>query len=163
MKKYTLFILLFVSLNSFGQQFLWTTNKNGLYPNSEMKVISKEDVLKKLLGYYETYRYYYDFTGYTRNGFFREVESSSWFNEYDNKNWGEFKKSVSEINELTITGIKYNSGDGSNITILIINKDNFELINFSNEIKMGGISTYNGKFLDDKNRFIKFYRSLIED
>jgi len=51
MKKYSLFILLFISLNFFGQQFLWTTNKNGLFPNSEMKVISKDEVLDKLKFY----------------------------------------------------------------------------------------------------------------
>lgn len=163
MKKFLLLVFTFVSLSSFGQQFLWTTNKSGLFPNSEMKVISKEDVLKKLLGYYETYNYYYDLTGYTKNGFFREIENSSWFNENDNKNWGEFKKSVSEVNELTITGIKHNTGDGSSITILIINKDNFELINFSNQMTKGFISTWNGRMSDDKKRFINFYNTLVND
>lgn len=163
MKKILVLIFTFVSLSSFGQQFLWTTNKSGLFPNSEMKVISKEDVLKKLLSYYETYNYYYDLTGYTKNGFFREIENSSWFNENDNNNWGEFKRSISEINDLTITGIKHNTGDGSIVTILIMNKDNFELINFSNQMTKGFISSWNGRISDDKKRFINFYNILLDE
>jgi len=167
MKKYTLFILLFVSLNSFGQQYLWTTNKNGLYPNSEMKVISKEDVLKKLLGYFETYEYYYDFTGFTKDGFFKEFEGSSTYktsSEVDKNKWVSFKKSVREIKETTIICIKSNDGNGSSISILVVNKNNFDSFRFSNRgLLLGSISTHNGRDEDEKNRFIKFYRSLIED
>jgi hypothetical protein len=162
MKTYFFTLSLLISLSSFGQQFLWTTNKKGLFPNSEIKVISKDDVLKKLLEYHETYSYYYDLTGYTKNGYFREIENSSWFSENDNKNWGEFKKSISEINELTISSFKNNTGEGSSITVLVINKDNFEVISFSNKMYKGFISTWNGKFSDDNNRFIKFYKSLVE-
>ena len=167
MKKILLTIIIFSFLGLLGskvlgQQFLWTTNKKGLYPNSEIKVISKDDVQKKLLDYFELYDYYYDLTGFTKNGFYREIENSSWFNQNDNKDWGKFKNSISEINELTITSIKNNTLEGSEITILVINKDNFEVITFSNKIYKGFISTSNGIISDYKNRFIKFYKSLVE-
>jgi hypothetical protein len=167
MKKLLLTTLIYILLgilssNVFGQQFLWTTNKQGLYPNSEIKVISKDDVLKKLLDYFELYKYYYDLTGFTKNGFYRETENSSWFNQNDNKDWGKFKNSISEINDLTITSMKNNTLEGTEITILVINKDNFQVIIFSNKIYKGYISTWNGTMSDDKNRFIKFYKSLVE-
>jgi len=167
MKKILLTIIIYSFLGLLGskvlgQQFLWTTNKKGLYPNSEIKVISKDDVQKKLLDYFELYDYYYDLTGFTKNGFYREIENSSWFNQNDNKDWGKFKNSISEINELTITSIKNNTLEGSEITILVINKDNFEVITFSNKIYKGFISTSNGIISDYKNRFIKFYKSLVE-
>jgi len=167
MKKYTLFILLFVSLNSFGQQYLWTTNPNGLFPNSDMKVIPKNQVLEKLETYFQTYDYYYDFTGFTKDGFFKEFEGSSTYKTSSvvNKNkWVLFKKSVREIKETTIICIKSNDGNGSSISILVVNKNNFDSFRFSNRgMLFGSISTYNGRNEDEKNRFIKFYRSLIED
>ena len=167
MKKILLTIIIYSFLGLLGskvlgQQFLWTTNKKGLYPNSEIKVISKDDVQKKLLDYFELYDYYYDLTGFTKNGFYREIENSSWFNQNDNKDWGKFKNSISEINELTITSMKNNTLEGSEITVLVINKDNFEVITFSNKMYKGFISTSNGIISDYKNRFIKFYKSLVE-
>jgi len=161
MKKYTLFILLFVSLNSFGQQFLWTTNKNGLFPNSEMKVISKDEVLDKLKFYYENYSVYYDGTGFTKEGFFEKFQTSNSYRTTNKNTWEQFKKSVSEINELTITCIKVNEGTGSSVLILIVNKNNFDSIIFSNTIEEGHIPTM-GLILGFP-KFEKFYKSLIEN
>ena len=45
----------------------------------------------------------------------------------------------------------------------LIKKDNLDVINFSNEISQGLISTFNGTFPDIKSRFVNFYNSLIED
>jgi hypothetical protein len=161
MKKYYLFILLFVSVNSFGQQFLWTTNKNGLFPNSDIKVISKDEVLSKLKFYYETYDVYYDGTGFTKEGFFEKFESSNSFRTTNKNNWEQFKKSVSETNELTISCIKSNEGTGSSIMILIVNKNNFDSIIFSNTHEEGYINTLGPIYGFPK--FEKFYKSLIEN
>ena len=120
MKKLTLLLLLFsISFISFGQQFLWTTNQNGLFPNSEMKVISKEEVLNKLLDYFEVYEWYYDGSGFTKDGFFRMVQNSNSYQEdTDKMDWEKFKKGISEIQDLTITCMKSNEGSGSNIPFL---------------------------------------------
>jgi GDP-L-fucose synthase len=58
--------------------------------------------------------------------------------------------------------INLGSGNGSSILVLIVNKDNFEAISFSNEIERGCESTNNGRISSSKERFIKFYQSLIE-
>lgn len=163
MKKTILIILIFVSAKSFGQQFQWTTNKSGLFQGSEIKVIPIDKVQNKLLEYFESYDNYYDGTGYTKDGFFREFEGNNSNIESDNKNWDYFKKSIYNISELTISCVKTNLGSGSSILILIVKKDNIDVISFSNQLSRGAISTYNGKIDDKKTRFIKFYKSLIEE
>jgi hypothetical protein len=163
MKKIILIILIFVSAKSFGQQFQWTTNKSGLFQGSEIKVIPIDKVQNKLLEYFESYDNYYDGTGYSKDGFFREFEGNNSNIESDNKNWDYFKKSIYNISELTISCVKTNLGSGSSILILIVKKDNIDVISFSNQLSRGSISTYNGKIDDKKTRFIKFYRSLIEE
>ena len=163
MKKLILFLLIFVSVNSYGQQILWTTNQNGLFQNSEIKVVPKDKVLNKLLEYYENYELYYDGTGYTKDGFFREFEGDHSNFEVDNQKWDYFKKSIYGINELTISCVKTNLGRGSNILILIVKKDNIDYITFSNQYTSGSILTHNGRINDSKVRFMKFYNSLIEN
>lgn len=163
MKKTILIILIFVSAKSFGQQFQWTTNKSGLFQGSEIKVIPIDKVQNKLLEYFESYDNYYDGTGYTKDGFFREFEGNNSNIESDNKNWEYFKKSIYGINELTISCVKTNLGSGSSILILIVKKDNIDVISFSNALSRGPISTSNGRIDDKKTRFIKFYKSLIEE
>jgi hypothetical protein len=163
MKKTILIILIFVSAKSFGQQFQWTTNKSGLFQGSEIKVIPIDKVQNKLLEYFESYDNYYDGTGYTKDGFFREFEGNNSNIESDNKNWEYFKKSIYGINELTISCVKTNLGSGSSILILIVKKDNIDVISFSNQLSRGFISTYNGRIVDNKTRFVKFYKSLIEE
>ena len=161
MKKLILLLLLFsISFISLGQQFLWTTNQNGLFPNSEMKVISKEDVLDKLLDYYEMYNFYYDGSGFTKDGFFRMVQNSNSYQDINKMNWEKFKKGISEIQDLTITCMKSNEGSGgSDITILILSKNNFDMIRFSNQYESDGGVIYTL----EKDKFIKFYKSLIEN
>ena len=163
MKKTILIILIFVSAKSFGQQFQWTTNKSGLFQGSEIKVIPIDKVQNKLLEYFESYDNYYDGTGYTKDGFFREFEGNNSNIESDNKNWEYFKKSIYGINELTISCVKTNLGSGSSILLLIVKKDNIDVISFSNQLSRGFISTYNGRIVDNKTRFVKFYKSLIEE
>jgi hypothetical protein len=159
MKKLIIIILLITSNTSFSQQFLWTTNSNGLFPNSNIKVISKEIVLDKILEYYEAYKFYYDLTGFTKVGFFEKYgETYS-----ENDDWQKFKKSVLETKEFTISCIKSNSGTGSLITVFMANKDNFDVINFSNEVGIGSLSTTNGRVESEKQRFVKFCRLLMSN
>lgn len=163
MKKLTFLFLIFVSIETFGQQFLWTTNKSGLFQGSELKVIPVDKVQSKLMEYFESYDFYYDGTGYTKDGFFREFEGDNRNLKSDNKNWEYFKKSIYGTSELTISCVKSNLGSGSSILILIVKKDNIDVISFSNQLSRGSISTYNGRLDDQKTRFVKFYKSLIED
>ena len=163
MKKLIFLILIFVSFETYGQQILWTTNKNGLFANSEIKVVPKDKVLNKLLEYFENYDKYYDGTGYTKDAFFREFEGNHINLDIDNQKWDYFKKSIYGINELTISCLKTNLGSGSNILILIVKKENIDFITFSNQYSKGSLFTYNGRINDEKVRFVKFYNSLIEE
>jgi hypothetical protein len=159
--KLTIFFFLFISksIPALSQQFLWTTSNNGLLTNSEIKVISKEEVVNKVLSYYEMYNEYYDASGYSKEVFLNQFENSIKF--VNKSKWVEFKNSVNNIKELSITGVKSNNGKSSSITIFIFNKNNFDAIIFSNELKEGAISTYNSMNQDDKSRFVKFFESLI--
>jgi len=143
MKTYLSILFLFFSLNSFGQQFLWTTNKNGLFPNSDMKVISNDEVVDKLKFYYETYDSYYDGTGFTKEGFFKMFETSNSFKTTNKNSWELFKKSITEIN-------------------LIVNKDNFDQIMFVNNPTEEGYILTLGLIVGFP-KFEKFYNSLIEN
>lgn len=162
MKKtiFTILIYTFLGIlgtNVYGQQFLWTTNKNNIFTNSEIKVIPKEDVINKLLGYYENYECYFDFTGFSKEGFLKKYINSIVGN--DKKKMELFKNSIYKIKDLNITSIKGNLGNGSLIMILIVSKNNFDMIVFSNEPDKGFIITDDSE--EGKNKFVKFYNSLI--
>lgn len=159
MKKFILIVFLIISNISFSQQFLWTTNNNGLFPNSNIKIIPKEQVLDKILEYYEAYKFYDDLTGFTKAGFLEKYGMTY----SENDDWQKFKKSVLETKELTISCIKSNSGTGSLITVFMANKDNFDVINFSNEAGRSSLSTTNGRMESEKQRFVKFCKSLMSN
>jgi len=130
--KLTIFFFLFCSISvpALSQQFLWTTSKNGLFTNSEIKVISKEEVVDIVLGYYEMYNEYYDASGFSKEVFLNQFENS--IKSVNKSKWVEFKNSVNNIKELSITAIKSNNGKSSSITIFIFSKNNFDAIIFSN-------------------------------
>lgn len=159
--KLTFFCFLFIvkSIPAISQQFLWTTNNNGLFANTKIKVISKEEVFDKVLSYYEIYNAYYDVSGFNKNVFLNKIENSL---KLKNKSkWVDFKKSISNLKETNIACVKSNDGNSSMVMVLIFNKNNFDAIIFSNELKAGYISTYNSMIEDAKNRFVKFFESLI--
>jgi hypothetical protein len=153
------FVFGLISSSVNGQQFLWTTNKNNIFTNSEIKVIPKEDVINKLLEYYENYECYFDFTGFSKEGFLKKYINSIVGN--DKKKMELFKNSIYKIKDLNITSIKGNLGNGSLIMILIVSKNNFDMIVFSNEPDKGFIITDDSE--EGKNKFVKFYNSLIEN
>ena len=153
------FVLGFFGSNVIGQQFLWTTGSKDIFPNSETKVIPKEEVKNKLLDYYENYKFYFDYTGYSKEGFLKKYINSIGGN--DKKKWDNFKNNINQINDLNITCIKGNLGSGSVIMVLIISKNDFDMIVFSNEPDKGFIMTYS-EIESEKKKFIKFFNSLIE-
>jgi hypothetical protein len=151
------FILELLSFPVIGQQYLWTTNSKSLLSSSEMKVISKEEALNKILDYYGTYDYYYDYTGFSKVDFFHL------FKQYntgkDKKQWENIKRYFTITNELTITSVKGNTGNGSSILILIVKKNTVDMIAFSNQIASGAINTIR----NEEAKFENFYKSLIEN
>jgi hypothetical protein len=147
------------SSSAMGQQFLWTTLNKGEITKSDIEVISKDQVQKNLLNYYEVYNYYYDLSGFTKNEFLRTFETSSWFTYINKSKWTDLKSS---INEGVITCMKFNDGKGSSILVLIFDKDKMDAIIFSDNIYYDGYKhTYHAEIDSYKNRFIKFFESLI--
>jgi hypothetical protein len=149
------------SKNVSAQQFLWATSSKGITVNSGIKIINLQDVHKEILGYYEMYDYYYDLSGFSKEGYFEKYESSNSFKTTDKLKWNEFKKTVNGINELTVSCIKTNDGNTSSVSIFIYSKNNFDAIVFSNKIEPGRIHTYNSNSALDKSRFLKYLESLL--
>jgi hypothetical protein len=149
------------SKNVSAQQFLWATSSKGMTVNSGIKIINLQDVHKEILGYYEMYDYYYDLSGFSKEGYFEKYESSNSFKTTDKLKWNELKKTVNGINELTVSCIKTNDGNTSSVIVFIYSKNNFDAIVFSNKIETGHISTYNSNSDTDKRRFLKYLESLL--
>jgi hypothetical protein len=159
----SLFIFLgLIHTKSIGQQYLWTTNDNSLFPiNSEVKIITKGEVINKLLEYHENYKYYYDFTGFTKEQFLKKYGLAIIGN--DKKKIEIFKNKLNNINEISISSIKGNLGNGSVIMSFFVNKNNFDMIVFTNNYEEGAINTYNSNFETKKEIFIKFCKTLINE
>ena len=149
------------SKNVSAQQFLWATSSKGMTVNSGIKIINLQDVHKEILGYYEMYDYYYDLSGFSKEGYFKKYESSNSFKSTDKLKWNEFKKTVNGINELTVSCIKTNDGNTSSIIVFIYSKNNFDAIVFSNKSEDGLIYTFNSNNDREKSRFLKYLESLL--
>jgi len=166
MKNCLLTFLLLFSFSVFGQQIMWVSNKNDIFLNSGLTVISEDSILESALDFYEIYGYYSSLKTSNRLDGFSEIENFLSFTESDNKKWSELKKLFFEINTFTVICIKLETSHGSSATIFFIKNGNYRLIHFSNEFKNNTTSTYNGvssRMNDEKIRFIKFYKSMWDD
>ena len=134
---------------AFGQQFLWSTKKD-----SVVKHIPLEDVTNEVLEFFDHYDVYYDGAGFTKEGFFKMIESSQ---SYKNSNapWKDLKKKIYEVNELTVFAFRHNLGKGSVVLVMCISKDNINLITFSNNYERDAILTV------DREKFAKWFETLL--
>jgi hypothetical protein len=160
--KSTFFLfLIFISISGISQQYLWTSNANEFFANTETKVITKNEIQNNILNYYQVYDYYYDLSGFTKQEFLKKFENSNSYNFINKIKWNNFTNSIYQSKEPTITCIKYNDGNSPIIMILIYSKEKFDVILFSNKIESGFKSTYHSEDESNKRRFILFYESLI--
>lgn len=126
--KHILFILLFF-LPSFGftQQFLWSTAKTDRLKDSDTKAVPISTVSEKLLDYYEFYDYYYDLSGFSRAGFedfLTKDSKAAKLIQWD---------SLMAFDETVAFAFKGNEGRGSIVAVMLVQKENIDLILFSNE------------------------------
>ena len=135
-------ILLFSTAATFGQQILWSTDDS----KEKIKYIPYEDVTKEVLEFHSLYTYYYDFSGYTKKAFYEKFE-----------NLGEFSK----IKDKTVVALKRPSESGSFIYVIAIDKDNIDMVGFSNGGGTGAQETYNGENESNRNRFEKWFKTLL--
>lgn len=132
MKKYYFTLCyLFLSLTSFGQQYLWSTAEN-----TSSKHIPIAEVSNEILKFYDHYDFYYDGTGYNKDTFFKEIEKYGG----NTKGWNDFKNEVKKIENLTVLAIRANSGNGSFIMTIFITKDNINILVFTNSLEQGAQS-----------------------
>ena len=152
MKKIGFIILLFFATSAFGQQFLWTTAKK----DDDTKYVPIEDVTDKVLEFYDHYEYYYDLSGYNKDGFFKTFESSQSHKDSNTFDEKMLKRKIYEIDTPTVFAFKGNLGKGSVILVMCVSKENVNLIVFSNNYDADVIST-----LSDREEFAKWFKTLL--
>lgn len=148
MKNIIFVFLLFSSFYSFSQQILWSTTEIEGLKSHDVKLIPISDVTEKILDYYEFYNCYYDLSGFSKDGLEEFLKKSSSTNKLIPRN----PKVIS--NEPFAIAYKGNDGHGSNVIVMLVQKDNIDLIQFSNEVGRGAISSY------DINKFKKWLYSF---
>ena len=154
MKKFLLFFPFIVfTTNAFGQQFLWTTLKD-----STTKYVPLENVTNKVLEFYDQYKFYFDGSGYSKDGFFKMFESSQSYKNSNTSRWRDLKKKINAMDSLTVIAFKSNLGQGSVILVMCISKENVNLISFSNNYEQDALLTYS----TETQKFSKWFKTLLE-
>lgn len=70
MKKISLFVFFsFLTISAYGQQFLWSTVQE-----NDTKYVPLNDVTREVLNFYDQYRFYYDFSGFTKDRFIENLD-----------------------------------------------------------------------------------------
>ncbi len=144
-----LFMLLPISV--FSQQFLWSTinKENSIY-------VPIENVTDEVMKFYNHYEFYYDGTGYNKEGFLK------YFLKFDNKSQDlkDFKKLISEIKDTTVMAFKSNLGKGSVIMVMIIGEKNVDFVAFSNNYESDVLLTHNYS-RDEREKFERWFSQLL--
>lgn len=147
-KLWFIVCLLFIAESVFGQQNLWTTSKS--WSDSKgVKYVPIATVNKEVLKFYDQYKYYYDFSGYSKSRFIEDVH-------YGFSDWSW----LNNINELTVYAMKSNTGYGSLILVVCVSKDNVNLLIFSNDISLAKqLPTMTSPYEEDK--FSRWFKTLL--
>lgn len=154
MTKITFIIFLTVLTSSaFSQQFLWSTTKDTVF--NSMRYVPVDNALSEVLKFYEQYQFYFDGSGYSKDGFFKTFENSQSFKSSNNARWAKLKKKIYSIDNLTVLAFKDNLGHGSIIIVVCVTKDNVDMLSFSNNYESNSIPTV------EKEKFTKWFRSFI--
>jgi hypothetical protein len=142
MKKIGFMVLfLIVSFTVFGQQFLWSTIRN-----NDTQYVPLNNVTREVLKFYDQYRFYYDFSGFSKDRFIEFFDYG-----FDDWEW------LYDIEDLTVFALRSNAGRGSVVLIMCISKDNVNTIIFSNFVDGDFIMTYDS----DKEKFTNWFRTLL--
>ena len=158
MRKFTFIIFLTLLTSSvFSQQFLWSTTKDTTF--KFMRYVPVENVLSEVLQFYEQYKFYFDGSGYSKDGFIKNFENTQSFKSSSNSRWKELKKKIYEINDLTVFAFKDNLGHGSLILVVCVTKENVDMLSFSNNIERDAMRTSEY----GKEKFTNWFRTIISD
>ena len=142
------FVMLFslVSVCAFSQQAIWTTVKD-----TEIKYVALNNVTKEVLKFYDQYEYYFDFTGFDKDSFIKEFD-----NDPDGYNW------IYDIDETTIVAFRVPGesarGGGSIVFVFCVDKNNVNMIAFSNTYDTGANMTHQSR----RSRFEIWFKTILE-
>ena len=146
MKKIIIIVvMLFSIISTFGQQILWATIEG-----FEAEYVRYENVTSEVLELYDLYDRYYDLSGNTKESFLEEYSDN-----IEEWNW------VNDIEESTVFSLRIPTDMGSVIYVLYVDKNFVNLVSFSNAYFPGGKSTYNGQMADERKRFEKWFKTLL--
>jgi hypothetical protein len=136
-----LIFFLILTVSVFGQQFLWSTVKG-----NESKYVQMNSVSREVLEFYDQYKFYYDFSGFSKDRFID-------FFDYGFEDWDW----LYDIEELTVFALRSNSGRGSVVLIMCISKNNVNTIVFSNTYERDAILTYQS----DRDKFNRWFKTIL--
>src|SRR3546814_451022 len=106
---------------AFGQQFLWSTTEPAELKDSNVNLIAINHVAEKVMEYYDFYEYYYDLTGFSRDGFNAFLEKNA-----ETANAIQWDPTVT-FDGPTAFAFKANYGRGSVVIVMLLQNDNIEL------------------------------------
>ncbi len=151
MKKIKLLLCFIIFTSSvYGQQFLWSTSEN-----TAPKYVPLENITSEVLNYFDHYQLYHDGAGYSKNNFLKVIE------KYGDKteSWKNFKQMILKIETLTVFAIRSNTGEGSEILIICITKDNVNFVSFSNNYESGSQMIIHVE--SERKKFAKWFETLM--
>jgi len=143
-------ILLMLPCYAFGQQFLWSTTALGESKDTSVNLIPIDNVTEKVMDYYDFYDYYYDLTGFSRDGFKQFLEKNT-----ETANSIRWDPEMT-FGEPTAFAFKANGGQGSIVVVMLMQNENVDLVLFSNNIEQGAKNA--NAF--EKETFIKWFSSF---
>jgi hypothetical protein len=145
MKKTAFFVCFFVlAMSAFCQQFLWSTVRD-----TAERYVPMNNVTREVLEFYDQYRFYYDYSGYSKDRFIEGFD-------YGFEDW----EWLYEIEQLTVFALRSNLGRGSVVLVMCISKNNVNTIIFSNTSDLGSnwIMTHGGS---SRDQFSRWFRTIL--
>ncbi|PPL02677.1 hypothetical protein [Parapedobacter indicus] len=143
-------ILFMLPCYAFGQQFLWSTMEPVELAETNVNLITIDDVNEKVMDYYDFYDYYYDLTGFSRDGFKAFLEKNT-----ETANSIQWDPAMT-FNKPTAFAFKANDGRGSLVIVMLIQKENIDLILFSSNLEQGAKSATSA----ERHKFTKWFSSF---
>ena len=144
-KALFVFIFLIIISSAYGQQALWSTVRD-----NDTRYVTLNNVTREVLIFYEQYRNYLDYSGFSKDRFIEMFDYG-----FEDWSW------LYDIEELTVFALRSNDGQGSVVLVMIVSKENVNTLIFTNSYERGVMSTYNGSIASEKDKFTRWFRTLL--
>jgi hypothetical protein len=132
---------IFIAFSAFGQQFLWSTDRN-----HNARHISMNNVAREVLEFYDQYEFYLDYTGFSKDRFLEDGDFG-----FDDWEW------ISDIENLTVFALRTNLGRGSVVLVITISMENINMVVFTNTYERD----VNHAFSSRREQFSRWFRTLL--